>query len=169
MAHFLECPVDDATPKQTPGMGRVGEWMWDYVTEQQQQQHMDFGEAIQRCIGFVLTALCWGFTNPFIKRGSAGVEDIKRSGWARQVLAETWFLATRWQYVLALAINLSGSAVYYYTLGSADITIAVPITNSLALVFTVLAGMLVGERPPSPREALGMAGIVLGAALCVTG
>ncbi|KAJ1729495.1 hypothetical protein LPJ61_003493 [Coemansia biformis] len=128
---------------------------------------MDPLEIVQQGFGFVLTALCWGFTNPLIKRGSAGVESIKRDGWARQVIAESWFLLTNWRYVVPLAINLSGSAAYYYTLSSADITTAVPITNSLALVFTILAGMLVGEKPPTPKEMLGMLCIVLGVALCV--
>ncbi|KAJ2766178.1 hypothetical protein IWQ56_003819 [Coemansia nantahalensis] len=129
---------------------------------------MDPLEIVQQGFGFVLTALCWGFTNPFIKRGSAGVEGVRRDGWLRQALAEGWFLLTRWQYVVPLAINLSGSAVYYYTLSSADITTAVPITNSLALVFTILAGMLVGEKAPAPKETLGMLCIVLGVALCIT-
>ncbi|KAJ2159609.1 hypothetical protein GGF46_002893 [Coemansia sp. RSA 552] len=119
-------------------------------------------------VGFILTALCWGFTNPFIKRGSEGIERIKRDSWIGQTLAETWFLFTNWRYVLPLAINLSGSAVYYYTLSSADITMAVPITNSLALVFTILAGVLIGEKPPSRKEALGMLCVVVGVALCVT-
>ncbi|PIA18939.1 UPF0546 membrane protein C1orf91, partial [Coemansia reversa NRRL 1564] len=118
--------------------------------------------------GFVLTALCWGFTNPFIKRGSTGIEVVKHRKWLHQTMAECYFLFTNWRYMLPLVINLSGSAVYYYTLHDADITIAVPITNSLALVFTILAGMLVGERRPTSKEILGMLCIVFGVALCVT-
>ncbi|KAJ2901194.1 hypothetical protein IWW38_000159 [Coemansia aciculifera] len=129
---------------------------------------MGLVEILQSCAGFVLTALCWGFTNPFIKRGSVGIENIKKSTWLRQTLAETWFLFTNWKYVLPLAINLSGSAVYYYTLSSADITVAVPITNSLALIFTILAGVILGEKMPSPREITGMSCIVMGVALCVS-
>ncbi|KAJ2552787.1 hypothetical protein EV175_003180 [Coemansia sp. RSA 1933] len=129
---------------------------------------MDLAYLLQSCFGFVLTALCWGFTNPFIKRGSQGIESIKRGNWIAQTLAETWFLFTNWKYVVPLVINLSGSAVYYYTLSSADITIAVPITNSLTLIFTILAGVLVGEKPPTRKEVFGMACIVLGVALCVT-
>ncbi|KAJ2618468.1 hypothetical protein GGF44_005767, partial [Coemansia sp. RSA 1694] len=113
-------------------------------------------DIVESCVGFVLTALCWGFTNPFIKRGSEGIEKIKKTSWLRQTLAESWFLFTNWKYVLPLAINLSGSAVYYYTLSSADITIAVPITNSLALIFTILAGVILGEKMPTPREVAGM-------------
>ncbi|KAI9469215.1 hypothetical protein BX667DRAFT_473305 [Coemansia mojavensis] len=119
-------------------------------------------------MGFILTAICWGLTNPFIKRGSEGIEKIKKDTWLAQTLAEAWFLFTSWKYILPLAINLSGSAVYYYTLSSADITIAVPITNSLALVFTVLGGTLIGEKRPTRKEIIGMLCIVLGVGLCVT-
>ncbi|KAI9505734.1 hypothetical protein BX070DRAFT_220630 [Coemansia spiralis] len=128
---------------------------------------MDLSHLLQNCFGFILTALCWGFTNPFIKRGSEGIEKIKRNGWLAQTLAETCFLFTNWKYVIPLAINLSGSAAYYYTLSAADITIAVPITNSLTLIFTILAGVLVGEEMPTQKELLGMACVVSGVAMCV--
>ncbi|KAI7824248.1 hypothetical protein BX661DRAFT_46847 [Kickxella alabastrina] len=122
----------------------------------------------QTAAGFILTALCWGFTNPFIKRGSKGLESIKRPTWLSQTLAETYFLFTNWKYLLPLLLNLSGSAVYYYTLSSAEITIAVPITNSLALIFTILSGMLLGEPSPTRKELTGMFCIVSGVALCIT-
>lgn len=99
-----------------------------------------------------LVALCWGFTNPFIKNGSKGLENIKRSSWLSQAAAEYWYLFTRWQYVLPLVLNLCGSVVYYYTLGKADLSLAVPITNSLTFIFTTLAGILLGESIGSLRR-----------------
>ncbi|CAG8661066.1 6600_t:CDS:2, partial [Paraglomus brasilianum] len=96
-------------------------------------------------VGFILVAVCWGFTNPFMKKGSAGLENIKQETWLRQTLAEIWFLVTRWQYIVPLILNLSGSVVYYYTLGQADLSLAVPITNSLTFIFTTLAAALLGE------------------------
>ncbi|KAJ2593624.1 hypothetical protein H4R99_006041 [Coemansia sp. RSA 1722] len=128
----------------------------------------DIATLFQTCAGFILTALCWGFTNPFIKRGSEGLEKIKRDSWLKQTLAETYFLFTNWKYVVPLAINLSGSAVYYYTLSSAEITMAVPITNSLALIFTLLAGTMLGEPAPTRKELFGMFLVVSGVALCIT-
>ncbi|CAI2193717.1 18579_t:CDS:2 [Funneliformis geosporum] len=52
---------------------------------------------IKKAIGFILVALCWGFTNPFIKRGSIGLEKIKRDNWIEQTLEELEFLITKWQ------------------------------------------------------------------------
>ena len=50
------------------------------------------------------------------------------------------------QYVVAFALNQSGSALYFFLLGSAPISLAVPISNSLTLLFTGFAGKLLGER-----------------------
>ncbi|KAJ3082445.1 hypothetical protein HDU99_002636 [Rhizoclosmatium hyalinum] len=60
------------------------------------------------------------------------------------------------QYILPLAINLSGSAVYYYTLGNSNLSMIVPITNSLNLAFTILAGTLLGEEIGSRKTLYGM-------------
>ncbi|KAF9914798.1 heme binding [Lobosporangium transversale] len=108
----------------------------------------------ENAIGFILVALCWGFTNPFIKNGSKGLETIKRNSWISQAAAEYWYLFTRWQYVVPLVLNLCGSVVYYHTLGKADLSLAVPITNSLTFIFTTLAGILLGESIGSPRKSV---------------
>ncbi|KAH6576411.1 hypothetical protein BASA60_004522 [Batrachochytrium salamandrivorans] len=104
---------------------------------------------IESIVGLFIVAVCWGFTNPFIKSGSKGLEEVSRahadSPWWQRQTAEIWFLGTRWQYVLPLAVNLCGSTVYYYTLGDADLSLAVPITNSLTLALTALAGIALGE------------------------
>ncbi|KAJ3339361.1 Cleavage and polyadenylation specificity factor subunit 1 [Gonapodya sp. JEL0774] len=50
-------------------------------------------------------------------------------------------------YLLALAANLSGSILYYYLLSDTGLSIAVPVVNALAFVFTCLSGWFVlGER-----------------------
>lgn len=54
---------------------------------------MDLGSLF--CL--VSVALLWGLTNPFLKAGSAGVDDIKRSDPLRQALAQTAFLATKFR------------------------------------------------------------------------
>jgi len=42
-------------------------------------------------------AFLWGFTNPFIKRGSKGIESIRQPSALKQFLAELWFLVTNWK------------------------------------------------------------------------
>lgn len=45
----------------------------------------------------VAVAFLWGATNPLIRRGSVGVEDIKEATVIRQFFGELFFLITRWQ------------------------------------------------------------------------
>ena len=80
------------------------------------------GRAVARladAFWFVAVALCWGFTNPFIARGSKGVEAIAHPSPIVHKLLVAKFLLMRWQYVVPLVLNLSGSAVYYATLSHA--------------------------------------------------
>ena len=42
-------------------------------------------------------ALLWGFTNPFIKQGGAGIERISTGNRVTQFLAELKFLFTNWK------------------------------------------------------------------------
>ncbi|KND03917.1 uncharacterized protein SPPG_01368 [Spizellomyces punctatus DAOM BR117] len=123
-------------------------------------------------LGLIAVALCWGFTNPFIKRGSKGLEDVtrqyKQSPWWKRQTAELYYLLTRWQYIIPLVINLSGSAVYYKTLGESDLSIAVPIANSLTLALTILAGVFLGEELGSKATMMGIALVFLGVMLCTT-
>ncbi|KAJ1556542.1 hypothetical protein HK405_002576, partial [Cladochytrium tenue] len=99
--------------------------------------------------GLIAVALCWGFTNPFIKRATSGLAAVSArhaaSPWLVRTAAETWFLLSSWRFVLPFAINLSGSAVYYYTLGRSRLSLVVPITSSLTLAFTAVAGAIIGE------------------------
>ncbi|KAI8968250.1 hypothetical protein BDF20DRAFT_895236 [Mycotypha africana] len=122
-------------------------------------------------IGFVLVAVCWGSTNPFIKAGSEGLERISNQyadqGF-KKWLAEMKYLFTRWQYVLPLALNLSGSVVYYYTLGKSDMSLAVPIVNSMTFVFQLLTGLCLGESMGGKDAWLGIILIFIGVIICVS-
>lgn len=115
----------------------------------------------------VAVAALWGLSTPLLRRGGKGVEDIKRDGHLRQWLAEVKFLATKPQYALPFLINQSGSAIYALALGSADLSLAVPLTNSLNFIFVTLAGRLLGETPTNARTYVGMAFVTTGVTLCV--
>ncbi|KAJ3179846.1 hypothetical protein HDU87_002414 [Geranomyces variabilis] len=123
-------------------------------------------------LGFLLVAIAWGFTNPFIRRGSQGLEKVtlahRHSPWYKRQLAELRFLLFRWQYIVPLAINLSGSALYYKTLGESDLSIAVPVSNMCTLALTLVAGALLGEKIGSKETMLGIVLIFVGVLLCTT-
>ena len=68
---------------------------------------------------FVLVAVCWGFTNPFIARGAQGIKPVHHANPVVRRLLQALAVLTRWQYVVPLALNLSGSLLYYATLSHA--------------------------------------------------
>lgn len=124
-------------------------------------------ESLRHSLWLVAVALLWGSTNPLMKKGSAGVEKIRYQNRLVQLVMEIKFLALRWQYLLPFLINQSGSVLYYFTLSQADISLAVPITNSLTFLVTSLVSRFMGERVNSNWTYLGMVLVVSGVALCV--
>lgn len=118
-------------------------------------------------LSFVSVALVWGITNPLLKKGSVGIEKIKRPGRLRQLLAELKFLALRWQYLVPFLVNQTGSVLYYLTIGQADISLAVPITNSLTFLVTCVAGRLMGEKPLSVWTYCGLVLVLIGVICCI--
>lgn len=71
------------------------------------------------------------------------------------------------QFFVPFVVNQSGSVLYYYLLGSVDLSMAVPICNSLTFVFTALASRLLGEQQVGPRIIGGMVCILAGVSVCV--
>jgi drug/metabolite transporter (DMT)-like permease len=66
-------------------------------------------------------------------------------------------------------LNQLGSLLYYYTLSNTDLSYAVPICNSLALVFSILTSYGLGERVDSPvRTMLGAMLVVSGIGICMS-
>ncbi|XP_077193543.1 transmembrane protein 234 isoform X3 [Paroedura picta] len=129
-------------------------------------------EYLKSCIAgevaaLVLVAALWGGTNPFLKRGTEGLEQVKKENWALQLLTEMKFLFLNYKYAIPFMLNQCGSLVYYLTLASTDLTLAVPLCNSLALMFTMATGKMLGEDIGSSRAALGMLLTGLGVTLCI--
>ncbi len=114
-----------------------------------------------------IVAILWGGTNPLIKKGGQGIEQIKKSNAIQQTLAEFWFLVTNWRYLLPFLLNQSGSLLYYLTLSTADISLAVPITNCLTFIFTAVSGTLLGEQALNKQSCLGILFVASGVSMCV--
>ncbi|KAK8388749.1 hypothetical protein O3P69_020629 [Scylla paramamosain] len=112
-------------------------------------------------------SLLWGITNPLLKRASVGIENIKMSNPFLQTLHEVKFLATRLSYVCPFLLNQLGSVLFVYTLGSADLSLAVPLSNSLTFLVTTVAGRCLGEDTTSRATWIGAGLVCVGVALCV--
>ncbi|GIX71721.1 transmembrane protein 234 homolog [Caerostris darwini] len=118
-------------------------------------------------IWLIVVAAMWGFSTPLIRHGSAGIENIQKSNFLSQWFAEIGFLATNWKFVFPFLINQSGSALYALTLGSADLTLAVPLVNSLTLIFVSISGPLLGDKDAKPASYVGMTLVAAGMTLCI--
>ena len=100
--------------------------------------------------------LLWGCTNPFLRRGSMDDDATKTTatttGTTTSTTACQWFLSlwSKWQFILPFVLNQAGSACYAVLLGQIDLTLALPLCNSLAFVVTAIVGSLLGEKVELP-------------------
>lgn len=62
-----------------------------------------------------------------------------------------WFYCFT-QYILPFILNQCGSVLYFLTLQSTDISLAVPVSNSLTFVFTAITGWFLGEEKVHKSE-----------------
>ncbi|CAH1371930.1 unnamed protein product [Tenebrio molitor] len=110
--------------------------------------------------------MLWGGTNPLIKRNSKDITKIKADSWFKQFLLEIKYLLTNTKYLVPMALNQSGSVIYFLTLQSADLSLSVPVANSLTFVFTAISGWILGEQLPKRNTILGVILILAGTTLC---
>ena len=121
-----------------------------------------------------VAAVCilWGCTNPFLRRGSLSNNDATKkdsTSISTKSAILKWFLSlwTNWQFMLPFVLNQIGSACYAVLLGQIDLTLALPLCNSLAFVLTAITGYFLGEKVKSPwLLCLGTLLVLSGTALC---
>ena len=118
-------------------------------------------------IWFLVVALIWGCTNPLLKRGSVGIETIENSSKLQKALLQIKWLILNPSFTIPFLMNQSGSVLYYLTIASSDISIAVPVINSLTLVVTTIMGTLMGEKVLSVRSYLGIVCVVSGVCISI--
>ncbi|KAL6105523.1 tmem234 [Pungitius sinensis] len=118
-------------------------------------------------LSLLLVSVLWGCTNPFLKRGTEGIEHVRHNNRVRQLLAEGKFLLLNLKYLIPFLLNQSGSLVYYYTLSTTELSLAVPVANSLTFLCTLFTGKLLGEEFGGKQAVAGMFLTVAGISLCV--
>ncbi|KAF2211701.1 hypothetical protein CERZMDRAFT_42530 [Cercospora zeae-maydis SCOH1-5] len=132
-------------------------------------------------IGFLMVGACWGLTTPFMRKAAVlrdalpkpsrpyltdpSVPWIKRKffGIAYAVID----LLKSPRYAIPLLLNVTGSVWFFLLIGQAELSLTVPITNSLAFLFTVLGEWWADGKVISRDTWLGMGFVLGGIALCV--
>uniref|UniRef100_A0A1A7WWA5 Transmembrane protein 234 n=2 Tax=Iconisemion striatum TaxID=60296 RepID=A0A1A7WWA5_9TELE len=122
---------------------------------------------VAELFSLVLVSVLWGCTNPFLKKGSEGIENVTKSNKVLQLLAEVKFLFLNLKYLVPFLLNQSGSLVYYYTLSTTELSLAVPVANSLTFLFTLLTGKMLGEEFGGKQAVVGMFLTMAGITLCI--
>ncbi|KIV82240.1 hypothetical protein PV11_04363 [Exophiala sideris] len=129
-------------------------------------------------LSFLLVGICWGFTTPFIRKAAINytppsnpsITDPNRSWVSRQVLKAFFTvigLLRSPRYAVPLLLNLTGSIWFFLLVGQAELSLTVPITNSLAFLFTVLGEWYAEGKLISRDTGLGMILVCGGIGLCV--
>lgn len=126
--------------------------------------HLHSGQVL----ALVLVAALWGGTQPLLKRASSRLQQVHEGTWIRQLLQEMKTLFLNIEYLMPFFLNQCGSLLYYLTLASTDLTLAVPISNSLAIIFTLIVGKVLGEDVGGKRAFAGMVLTMVGITLCIT-
>ncbi|KAI1401412.1 hypothetical protein F4819DRAFT_458601 [Hypoxylon fuscum] len=136
--------------------------------------------AVNYVAGFLLVGLAWGLTTPFIRRAAKdhnppahpllARDDVKAS-WVKSKLYGAFFavvdLLRNPRYAIPLLINLTGSVWFFLLIGQAELSLTVPIVNTLAFLFTVLGDWWVDRKVISRDTWIGMILSLCGIALCV--
>jgi drug/metabolite transporter (DMT)-like permease len=104
-------------------------------------------------LGYIIVGLCWGVTNPFIKRATmtAAEGNTMDSNLRKSHFATLQQLFVNPMIFLPFLINQSGSLVYYFLLSQEPISKAAPICNSLTFIMTAITGyVFLKEEIKSP-------------------
>ncbi|KAG5928615.1 hypothetical protein E4U42_000329 [Claviceps africana] len=131
-------------------------------------------------LSFLLVGLAWGLTTPFIRRAAQSHRppahpildtDAVKNHWLRRRLYAAFFAALDLlrnpRYAIPLLLNLTGSVWFFLLIGQAELSLTVPIVNTMAFLFTVLGEWYVEGKVISRDTAVGMVFSLVGIALCV--
>ncbi|KAG5869505.1 hypothetical protein JTB14_008056 [Gonioctena quinquepunctata] len=121
---------------------------------------------IFQILSLIMVGMLWGATNPFIKKKSKGINKVKAKSKFSRFFLELKYLLTNIEYLVPMALNQLGSVLYFITLQEVDLTLSVPIANSLTFVFTAVSGWIMGEDLPKKSTVVGVILVILGTLMC---
>ena len=132
-------------------------------------------------LSMMLVGALWGCTNPLLRKGSVEATSSssppktdpknpdKGNRATDSFLSSSLKAFVDIKVCMPYVLNQSGSLVFYILLAKSDISLAVPICNAMALLFSFVTSSLLGEPIKHPlRTALGASLILVGVTVCVS-
>jgi len=122
---------------------------------------------------YFLVGILWGCTNPFIKHAQAKHNNSLPTN---HTIESKTYMNTIKKFVtdpfmfLPFLLNQSGSFFYYFIIASQPISVASPICNSLAFMFTAVTGYCYFKEELHSLTLLliGIAFVLTGSFICIT-
>jgi hypothetical protein len=129
-------------------------------------------------LGFLMVGACWGLTTPFMRKAAMNYTPVvrasttdPRNSWLKRKILTVFYavigVLSRPAYAVPLLLNVTGSVWFFILIGKAELSLTVPITNSLAFLFTVLGEWYADGKVISRDTWIGMALVLGGIGLCV--
>lgn len=154
--------------------------------------------SIFEVLSLILVGAMWGTTNPFLRQqakkengassgsnsssntdsstspsssahnaAAAAADHVPQQSLIQSILSSLAKFR-RFGVWIPFLLNQSGSILFYYSLANSEISLAVPICNGLALLFSIATSHFLGERVDQPfRTMVGATLVVGGVALCL--
>lgn len=126
--------------------------------------------------GYLIVGICWGVTNPFIKRATMAkvIENSNNEtgkGLIQSHISTLRHFCVEPRIFLPFLFNQSGSIVYYLLLSREPISKAAPICNALTFILTAITGyVFLKEEIRSPLLLIiGSFLVLLGIYICCSG
>ena len=127
---------------------------------------MKMNLTLQDVMYIIIVSTLWGGTNPFIRQASKCLKDVKHKTSGFHFITEISHVFKNWKYSLPFLLNQSGSVFYNILVAKLDLSVAVPVVNSLTFLITILVGILLNE-PITKMKVFGAVLVVSGVSLCV--
>ncbi|KAF1818710.1 uncharacterized protein K489DRAFT_88942 [Dissoconium aciculare CBS 342.82] len=132
-------------------------------------------------LGFLAVGICWGFTTPFMRRAAVKRDQRPKSDRPETSDSNTnWLTRHLWTigyaifdllsnpgYAIPFLLNVTGSIWFFLLIGQAELSLTVPITNSLAFLFVVLGDWWAESKTISLDTWFGIALVLGGITLCI--
>ncbi|CEM38012.1 unnamed protein product [Vitrella brassicaformis CCMP3155] len=116
---------------------------------------------------FLLVGALWGVTSPFLRCNDAHDTSPQEDN----ILKSTMRLLTNTKFIVPYLLNQVGSVLYYFLLRDYELSVAVPLANSLSFLFTCITEVCLDTQLVQTfTDPVGLVGallIVTGAAVCL--